>query len=1305
MAQHAIKQQDPHKKNTATGSPLEYDLTSEETQSLKELEISINADDRKIAKLFKEGKLPRKNLGKILSSFRDPNKIAKPHFQNLRAALASNIFPENSLLPSEILDTFENAPKDSAEMAYAKQLVYKRTGKMSKRSERLHKKRLAELKTERLLQKVLEEQEVNKNLTDNRTTSKANISETIKTSENLAAQINNWQPETLTESEVEYYRTEGKNLKELWDKGNEIYKQLISPDLTGEEREALAAKLIKIEEEVADKNEIMRKLIQTRFLKTIAQKRAVHKLATYTGLDLNRLREITVWNINAHSRQSKSGEKVLNGLVINKNGEIEKDLQKIEILKISFTDDKEVLDPDSASPGTMIITYRETKDGPEIHDTFENFINYLRGVEAYEEIETVEDFDKKAENELGFKGLKECADESAVFYAERLTGYDSDNKEVREPETFSIEKIIEKNGKTYVVLDKKIKTLSKEQLGLSTPDVLYLDRYKQEYNLGEFAQLLKANGFERVLGKDEISGFMQKSWSKMQREILEYFPEATEDDLKNIRTVFELNEEDAPSPPNVGETVTRYSDAGEPINITAKVIPLPTATGKTSETPSNNNVIDINSSKKGGGSGSGTGTGKPTQPTGVVKYFRENPDKGPNWLPNSGLTTNQFAMASNEGVINNTPPRGTTLDPKAKFPSPEPDKEMMTPLGIKAVPGEYVHNELESGEPPEEFVQRVEQDNKVENEWLPREKVFKYGDLSKPEKAYLSSLWSQTRIFSISDIWELCKSGYEYYNRRRERRQKERYSSVAKDVPFFSPEMTRVNQNAENEEVNQYKDTLDQMGVFQILDRMRVTNNRDEMKACFIVMTQKGQMRFDDIDIWRNINKFVDPSLAIPIPRNGDPRTQYSKTDRRTGLDFIGPAIDSLWGEGQFNDWYSGNKGAMASGAKKFYEKGKELEGVEGGHEKHLAFLLQQHKEGLFVDPQEYEGLLLHAIEAGKASVAGKLYYMIEGVAAENMHGRTILDFDRMAHINSEMLARFPILEYLAQEQVREAGKTYRATKEDYRRWIKWWDNGDPHNPANVEPNKNVYDFMWKYVVPSDHTQNRINKAIRNGENLDHDDMYVYLPPATEQVIQDACGSMGGSGGKKFFTIEGYANAIPGFSQYMSSLAQYENKNKLMEAIKSYVRFESIVTNRWEKEAKNKYQRFDRATLESATIVTDVPPKDFILEMNDMVRKIALAYQNENPRLMEIVETMQVHTGPLTDENEKKRQVKVQESLELFSKEFTDTLKSDNGQKMLQVVQMQNLTGMPKYLSKEELGIRKAAKLAKKKPTDSMWLD
>ncbi|MBP9770941.1 hypothetical protein KBC97_02140, partial [Candidatus Gracilibacteria bacterium] len=573
------------------------------------------------------------------------------------------------------------------------------------------------------------------------------------------------------------------------------------------------------------------------------------------------------------------------------------------------------------------------------------------------------------------------------------------------------------------------------------------------------------------------------------------------------------------------------------------------------------------------------------------------------------------------------------------------------------------------------------------------DQVKKSGGMQRTEISYLRALWTNTRFLSMNDCWKMGKSMFEYYERRWERKQKDKFSRVGEELPYFSPEMRRIVEATEHEEVHQYQEAFEHKGIYEIQYRLENTSNKDELKATLVTLSDKGQLRLDSIPFWENLNKFVNSEKnRIPIPSNGDPSTMVSKNDPRTGSDFLKPAIDSIWGEGTFDGFYSKNKSAYASNAKGFYEEGKQLEGLDGGHSRRLGILLQQHKQGIYVNPHEYEGLILHSIEAGKSSMQAKIYYMIEGVAAYNHDGRTIMPFDRIAHINSEMLPQFPILEYITARMPRKPTheEVARFNLEDYKQWVHWFDNGHPSDPSNHSPSPFVDEFMWKYVIPSDETENRINKAMRNGEKLDHDDMFAYLPPANYQVVGDACKTT--TGAKKFLTIEGYANVFPGFSQYMRSTAEMGRKVKLREAIKSYVRFEGIMTKRFQKtdDARDPYQRMSGNTLTGRTIVSDTPPQAFIDQINPAVQAITKAYND--PKLNAIV--AKIYSGEVADiysDTGKKQQQQINLAYEDFNKIFDEVVKTDNGDKMQSIILGAKFTGMPDFMSDEEKAQRKSA--------------
>lgn len=551
---------------------------------------------------------------------------------------------------------------------------------------------------------------------------------------------------------------------------------------------------------------------------------------------------------------------------------------------------------------------------------------------------------------------------------------------------------------------------------------------------------------------------------------------------------------------------------------------------------------------------------------------------------------------------------------------------------------------------------------------VPYDQAHKVGGMNFEEESYISKLWADTRFFAAADIWEMGKSMWEYYDRRFARKQKEKYSSIGKHLPYFAPEMQRVNQFAETEEVNQFKETFQQKGVLEIRERLRITRNQDEMKAAFQVLSEKGQIRWDDVGMWKNLNRFVSASNQIPIPIDGDPYRIITDNPNdpnfnRTGVDYIKGAIDSLWGEGGYDDWKNSNQSQYASKAASYEEEGKELGSVPGSHTTRLGELLRAHKAGEFVDAHRYEGLILHAIRDGKTTMQAKLFYIIEGVAAVNKDGRTIMPFDRVGHIEGKYIANFPILNHLTGGAPnRENGENVPYTLEDFKKWVRIFDDGDPNR---YQPGLAVHDFLWDQVITSETTKTRINKALRNGEGIDHDDYYAYLPPATEEQVTDATKGISG-GGKKFLTVEGYKNCFPGFSQLMRTLADKGESKRLAQAVVSYVRFESIMTNRYEK-GNDTYQRMTDE-LDRECVMDAHTPRHFMGQLNKLVDQVVEAYANSpgGAELIDVVEKMrrEVDIRVLNTPAGKKQQDEVNAALKRFNSVFTRTVNSDGGAKL-----------------------------------------
>jgi len=563
------------------------------------------------------------------------------------------------------------------------------------------------------------------------------------------------------------------------------------------------------------------------------------------------------------------------------------------------------------------------------------------------------------------------------------------------------------------------------------------------------------------------------------------------------------------------------------------------------------------------------------------------------------------------------------------------------------------------------------------------------GTTHTPEEGYLHGLWRRTKVLSNDEFGELFKMMYEYYERHWHRRAKDKYASVGEGLPYWGTEMGRVKQQAETEEVNQFMEAMEDWGEWQIHDSLEKATNKDQTKACFQVLSKKGQIRWDDIGMWKTLNGLVPSGLKIPIPANGDPSLK-DKITGKTGFEYAEGAIDFLWGEGTYNDWYSENNGVYDSNLKKYAEKGKLTEGdtknmraVEG----ELRVLLERHKKGGYVDAHEYEGLLHFIIDAGKgkSGIETKIYYMIQGVAQPSpTTGRSIMSLERLGAINGVYLNRFPVMDYLTRPDVpRPDGTSSAWTIHDYQKWIAEWDADAKPGMENL-PTDAVTHQLWHHILTDEKTIIRNNKGLRKANEMDHDDAYGIIPLADEEIVENI--TMSHSGQTKFFTTEGYANVYAGYNMFWKTLSEKGEKAKLSTSIKAFAKYDGIMDKRFKKDS-NQYARLGKQFWNRPSVVDSRPTGWHKRQLEDVLIGIASAYRDQ--KLIETVDTMHQKTGSTQDPVENEKQKKVQAALENFSKEFDRVIATDNGARMMGVIQSAGLSGMGGFVSAPERMERK----------------
>jgi len=477
------------------------------------------------------------------------------------------------------------------------------------------------------------------------------------------------------------------------------------------------------------------------------------------------------------------------------------------------------------------------------------------------------------------------------------------------------------------------------------------------------------------------------------------------------------------------------------------------------------------------------------------------------------------------------------------------------------------------------------------------------------QASYLRRLWDNTTLLSLGDLWEMGKTIVEFGKRKLHRWQHGRigkfggkmFETLGKAFKGLSTfgeglmtdlhgEFKGVAQHAENEAVDHHVKHLETMGIDTVKHHLHEAPDTDTLKAAVTVLCKKGQMRWDDPVFHERIN-----TLSHGMP---------CAVTKATHLEDIKTVFDHWWGFNTFLEFKNNQASSYNSVKKNFEDDANRLEAIPGGLKLRLQTLMADHLNGRYVNPAEYEEYLHYAISRGKMGFEDKIFFLIMGIAAEGPgeHGHagmTLLHFDRVGALESEVLNNFPIYDYFTQEKLPECdsdgnpiigpdGKPKMVDKtniNNFRRWLKQMievDYGGPMqnlgNPKDCDwkPNGLFQKFLREEMMWSDATRVRLNKSSGDTSRWDHDDMHMFAPLLTEEGVMQMVRVSGGA--RQQVSTPGILNAIAGFNEFAKtklnmvreSLAagdkQEANRNMkhFLGILRSYIRFSAFLERRYD---------------------------------------------------------------------------------------------------------------------------------------------
>jgi hypothetical protein len=426
------------------------------------------------------------------------------------------------------------------------------------------------------------------------------------------------------------------------------------------------------------------------------------------------------------------------------------------------------------------------------------------------------------------------------------------------------------------------------------------------------------------------------------------------------------------------------------------------------------------------------------------------------------------------------------------------------------------------------------------------------------------AIFADIQFVSIMDVVKTFKQMGEDIKRMWERRGASKQAAlglgltswIPKNVPYggrLQDEFKRRDKEAEQKEVNEWKEKLDEFDSYDLLDMLGQIRNRDQAKAIFILLTERGRMDWNDEKVWATLNAFSIYNMPIEACKNNDVLRDK----------WIHKLTSEIWDDKDlYTKWRQSNDGAVDSGKKNFTALVDQLSNVKGGLEGELKNQLQlwkQKEAGVTppdLNPHLYEEILEYSMRNGKMTMEQKLFYLVQGVR----HG--LLSIDRLRTLAGEkggILNQYPWIDYFYKKN--NSLDAVIALGERL-------EESDP-----FEPGPKTTLWLHLEVMRIESTRQRISKAISGtrAENLDHEDVPSLVANADWVNIDRMTGMV--SGTREKLSPEAVRNAYTGFGTKFKALArlvQMEEKGiarftekDMAEAAKSivaYIHMDNIFT-------------------------------------------------------------------------------------------------------------------------------------------------
>ncbi|QQS59233.1 hypothetical protein IPN35_06665 [Candidatus Peregrinibacteria bacterium] len=289
--------------------------------------------------------------------------------------------------------------------------------------------------------------------------------------------------------------------------------------------------------------------------------------------------------------------------------------------------------------------------------------------------------------------------------------------------------------------------------------------------------------------------------------------------------------------------------------------------------------------------------------------------------------------------------------------------------------GEYIQNVREKLEalqkaiytPDVDFKKILEDTSTLEDEV--NGALSSIADAQQEKGGFLGDLWNNTTFLSLADIGRMWETIKEYTKRKYERRSKLRSGTAGKAIfgnTALGSDFNNNIQNAEADEVGNYKKALDQMDPWQVMGVLSQSKNKDELKACLLRLSELGAIDWTDKNIWRGLEKFQNVARFLPSDANNQISLR-AKLNRACG---------AIWDQ----DFYPSTERKNRSSVEGKKNEYADMASGDLNYKKSIADMLTKRANGENVDPSRFYAYVELDIKGSNTDPILMFWNLVQGV-------------------------------------------------------------------------------------------------------------------------------------------------------------------------------------------------------------------------------------------------------------------------------------------------------------------------------------